>query len=128
MKTPLSITAGALLVSLTFTSCETPGRTALLGAGAGAVLGNQSHTGPLRGAAIGAGVGYLVGRLADRARRDRYYDEDRYGRHGYPLAEPTNRRGFVTSPYSPHNLIDVRGIPGGAKVVDPSNGRVFINP
>ena len=128
MKTPLPLVAGSLLVALTFSSCETPGRTALLGAGAGAIIGNQSHTGPLRGAAIGAGVGYLVGRLVDRGRRDRYYDEDRYGRYGYPLGRPTNRRGFVTSPYAPYNLIDVRGIPYGAKVVDPSNGRIFINP
>jgi hypothetical protein len=62
---------------------------------------------------------------ADRRR----YDRDRYddrndgpvcAEERYPVARPTNRRGFVTSPYSPYNLIDVRGIPSGATVVDPS--------
>lgn len=141
MKTTIPLLAACLLAALTFTSCETPGQTALLGAGTGAIIGNQSATGPLRGAAIGAGIGYLVGKIAERRRGDdryyeedegyddrddRYYREDRYSRH--PVARLTNRRGFVSSPYRPFNLIDVRGIPSGAKVLDPSNDRIFINP
>lgn len=135
MKTSIALVF-ALLIAWTFTGCETPGQTALLGAATGAVIGNQSYTGPLRGAAIGAGAGYLIGKLIEHDRRDRYYyDDDRYYEgdryyHSarYPIARPTNRYGFVTSPYRPHHLIDVRGIPRGAKVADPSNDRIFINP
>jgi hypothetical protein len=135
MKKHLCLLAGALVLAIAMTSCETPGRTAMLGAAAGAVIGNQSATGPLRGAALGAGAGYLLGKIVEHG-RDRYYDDDYYydddrryySRGRYPLARPTNRSGFVTSPYRPYHLIDVRGIPRGAKVADPSNGRIFINP
>jgi hypothetical protein len=135
MKNLLGVVVGAFVGMLTLTSCETPGQTAMLGAATGAIIGNQSHTGPLRGAALGAGAGYLLGKIVEH-RRDRYYDDDDYyyergrfySRGGYPLARRTNRPGFVTSPYRPYHLIDVRGIPRGAKVADPSNGRVFINP
>ena len=34
----------------------------------------------------------------------------------------------VISPYYPYSRIDVRGIPRGAKVEDPSTHRIFINP
>lgn len=142
MKKSIPLVSSALLMAVALSSCETPGQTALLGAGTGAIIGNQSHTGPVRGAALGAGVGYLVGRLAQRDRRraydDGYYDarderryhrEERYeDRRRYPVARPTNRYGFVTSPYAPYNVIDVRDIPRGAQVVDPSVDRVFINP
>lgn len=36
--------------------------------------------------------------------------------------------GFVYSPYGGGNLVDVRGFPRGARVVDPYCGRVFFNP
>jgi hypothetical protein len=36
--------------------------------------------------------------------------------------------GLVVSPYPPHNLVDVRGIPPGARVRDPSTGGIFIRP
>ena len=142
MKTCIPVISCALMAAFTFSSCETPGQTTLLGAGTGAILGNQSATGPLRGAALGAGVGYLVGKLV-QGERERVYEEGYYAGRGehryrgddryrerprYPVARPTNRYGFVTSPYAPYNLIDVRGIPHGARVVDPSVDRVFINP
>jgi hypothetical protein len=142
MKHYLSVLTCALLAAFTFSSCETPGQTTLLGAGTGAILGNQSATGPLRGAALGAGVGYLVGKLV-QGERERVYEEGYYAGRGerrydrdegyrersrYPVGRPTNRYGFVTSPYAPYNLIDVRGIPHGARVVDPSVDRIFINP
>ncbi len=135
------LVALSLLVVVGFSACETPGQTALLGAGTGAIIGNQSHTGPLRGAAIGAGVGYLVGRLVQHDRRrayeegyyegrgSRYYRASSYSsRSGDPVGEPTERRGFVISPHPPHNLVDTRGIPRGARVLDPSTRQVFINP
>jgi len=133
MKKRLFLLPGALLLLVTMTSCITPGETAMLGAATGAIIGNQSHTGPLEGAAIGAGAGYLLGKLVeyggDRYYEDHYYHDRRYySRGGYPLARRTDRSGFVISPYRPYHLIDVRGIPVGAKVADPSNGRIFLNP
>ena len=43
------------------------------------------------------------------------------------VARPSGRYGFVCSPYT-GELVDVRGIPRGAKVGDPGTGRAFINP
>lgn len=82
-----------LLAAVTFTACDTPGDTALLGAGTGAIIGSGTSGGALRGAAIGAGAGYVVGRVAQEERRrayeqglaDRagyYYDDARYYRDG----------------------------------------------
>jgi hypothetical protein len=55
-----------------------------------------------------------------------YYEGRPVGR--YPYAEPADRPGFVYSPYPPHNVVDVRGIPHGALVRDPSSGGVFRKP
>jgi hypothetical protein len=124
---PLRIVATLLLASFALTSCDTPGQGAKNGAIAGAIVGGLA-TGRLRGAiagaAIGAGTGALIGE-ANKEDRERYYADN-----GYPLpyARPTENPGYVLSPYLPHNLIDVRGIPPGAHVVDPSCGRVFVNP
>lgn len=130
MRRLLPFICALLLAAFGLSSCETPGQTALLGAGIGAVAGR--HT--LRNAAIGAGAGYLVGKIAQESRRgddyDRYDDDDLYdGRPArrYAYARPTERRGFVISPYS-GNVIDVRGIPRGERVIDPSVDRVFIIP
>lgn len=133
MRKILPLLSVLLLPILGLTSCETPGETALLGAGLGAVSGNGRHT--VRNAAIGAGAGYLVGKIFQERRRDAGYYDDRdrddvyYGRPArrYPYARFTERRGFVISPYS-GNVIDVRGIPRGERVVDPSTDRVFLNP
>jgi hypothetical protein len=145
MKSPIPIVSLSLLTALTFSSCDTPGQSALLGAATGAAVGGLLHgrgDQALVGAAIGAGAGYLVGKAVQHERRraydDGYYDgrgDDRdrgdnyvYERERYPVARPTGRYGFVTSPYYPYNRIDVRGIPRGAQVEDPSTGKVFINP
>ena len=130
MRRFLPFICAVLFAAFGLTACETPGQTALLGAGIGAVAGR--HT--VRNAAIGAGAGYLVGKIfQERRRDDPYYDDDRdevyVGRPArrYPYARLTERRGFVVSPYS-GSVIDVRGIPRGERVVDPSTDRVFINP
>lgn len=121
-----------LLAAMTFTSCETSGGNALAGAAVGAAVGGLLHgrgSDAMTGAAIGAGAGYLIGKVVRnerRAREDRYYRDRSYD--NYPVARRTNRSGFVTSPYPPYNLIDVRGIPHGSEVVDPSCGEVFVNP
>lgn len=132
----------SLVAAFTFSACDTPGQTALAGAATGAAIGGLIHgrgRDALTGAAIGAGAGYVIGKVAQHRRGDRYYEEgdDDQGTYyrqtrprgrRYPVGEPTERRGFVVSPYPPHNLIDVRGIPRGAQVLDPSVNQVFITP
>lgn len=141
---PLSI---ALVILVALPGCETPGRTAMFGAATGAVIGSavspRGHgrrgEGALVGAAIGAGTGYLLGKVAQTERRRAYdagyedarqnsrYDDDRYEPE-YPLGRRTSEPGVVRSPYPPHRLIDVSGLPRGAKVLDPTVDRPFINP
>ncbi len=104
----------------------TPGEKALAGAAAGAAAGalaTGEGRGALAGSAIGAGAGYLIGKLDQRAdeRAAHYYGE-------YPVGRPTRQHGLVESPYPPYNLIDVHGIPHGARVEDTSVNQVFINP
>ncbi len=133
MKLSIPIISTSLCCAFALTSCETPGQSAVAGAATGAAIGGLLHgrgSDALAGAAIGAGAGFLIGKIAQIDRRTNRYD-DRYDEgygYDYPYARRTNRYGFVTSPYEPYNLIDVRGIPHGAKVVDPSRDRIFINP
>lgn len=144
MKNFLLTISTLLLAAMLFTSCETPGQGAkygaIIGGGIGALTTGELR-GALKGAAIGAGSGALLGysNQEDR-RRDRYYDDDYRDRRSYreyddrprsrsyPVGRPTRSRGYVRSPYAPNHVIDVRGIPSGARVLDPSNERVFINP
>lgn len=149
MKKLIPAVSLALLVACTFSGCETSGQNALLGAATGAAVGGALHgrgDQALAGAAIGAAGGYLIGKAVQNDRRRAYnagyyegrddgsgqdqgYDQRSYQEPArYPVARPTRRAGFVTSPYSPYNRIDVSGIPRGAQVVDPSCNRVFINP
>jgi hypothetical protein len=137
----------ALIVAMSFSACETTGDNVLLGAATGAAIGGiagRDGRSALTGAAIGAAGGYLIGKAVQHERRraysdgyydgrgdDRYRQDDRYyrdERDRYPEGRLTSREGFVISPYHPYNRIDVRGIPRGAKVEDPSTGRIFINP
>lgn len=106
----------------------------MLGAGLGAAVAAATGHSPLRGAAIGAGSGFLLGKALKHERQrsydDGYYDGrgDRDGRSSYPRGRFSSEPGFVISPYRPYHLIDVRGIPRGARVMDPSCERIFINP
>lgn len=43
----------------------------------------------------------------------------------YPVGHPTSERNQVISPYSPYNIIDVRGYHPGQLVRDPSNNEIF---
>ena len=43
-------------------------------------------------------------------------------------ATPTSDPYIVISPYEPHAIINVAGIPQGAKVRDPVSNLVFLNP
>ncbi|MEP6603051.1 MAG: glycine zipper domain-containing protein [Spartobacteria bacterium] len=117
------------LLAMLLISCDRPtGRGAAYGAGAGAILG-AAATGNVRGAAIGAAAGAATGALIGHAIQE---DEARgYGLPpggGYPWARPSGTPGLVVSPYAPHRLVDVRGIPRGALVRDPSTGGVFRRP
>ena len=129
-----SLPAGILAISLLFTGCETPGQGAKNGAIIGGAIGGLA-TESLRGAVFGAAAGALAGEVNKQERQERYAEEypddptytgEPYG--SLPYARLTDEPGFVRSPYEPHHTIDVRGIPHGARVVDPSCSRIFINP
>lgn len=118
---------GALLV---LSACDSPvGQGAGYGAAGGAIIGGAAG-GTVRtaalGAAAGAGLGALIGAIVQDSERYRYYQDAPPG--GYPVGQPSGYPGLVRSPYYPHNLIDVRGIPSGSLVVDPSVDRPFIRP
>ncbi len=143
------------VVPLFFSGCETPGRSALAGAGTGAVVGGMlkgTGKGMAQGAAIGAAGGYVLGAYGQSERAKGYAQAtggypppavyhgrppivSRYPHPHHPrFVEPmlygrhSGRYGFVYSPYGSGNLVDVRGLPRGAQVVDPYTGRVFLNP
>ncbi|MFL6584206.1 MAG: glycine zipper domain-containing protein [Chthoniobacterales bacterium] len=129
-KQTFGITALLGLAALSLTSCETAtGTGALVGAATGAAIGGSSyhHSGEraLAGAAIGAGAGALVGAAID-ANRAAEYGPAPEG--GYPVASWSGTPGLVVSPYPPHRLVDVRGIPHGSLVRDPASGGVFRRP
>lgn len=108
----------------------------MAGAVIGAIAGGNIRSAAI-GAAAGAAAGAVAGKIAQDERRENYpgYEEDRYygaygehPHHRYRLASLTDRPGFVRSPYSPHALVDVRGFPHGAHIIDPASNRIFINP
>jgi hypothetical protein len=108
-------------LSLGLTSCDTPvGQGAGIGAATGAIIG-----GAAAGAAAGALAGGLIG-AAVQQNQAAAYGPPPPG--GYPVATPTERAGFVISPYAPYYEIDTRGAPRGALIRDPSCGRLFIKP
>ena len=124
--------SAAVLLATGLSSCETPagqgaGFGAVTGAATGALIG-AAATGSGRGAAIGAGAGALAGALVGAAIAE---DQAQYYHAppgGYPFGRPTETPGYVYSPYGPHNVIDVRGVPQGALVRDPSTNGIFRRP
>lgn len=46
----------------------------------------------------------------------------------YPYAQPTSNPNIVISPFAPNALIDVNGIPPGARVRDPVSEQIFLRP
>ncbi len=129
MKKVLGLVAVAIAAG-TFSGCDTyEGRGAAYGAGAGAIIGGLAGNhvrDAAAGAALGAGVGALVGAIVHDNERERYYRSA--PPDGYPYGGLTDYPGLVRSPYYPHNLIDVHGIPPGALVLDPSVNRPFVRP
>jgi Glycine zipper len=125
----LAAIAGLALCALALNSCDTyAGQGAGYGAAAGAIIGGAT-TGKVRGAAVGAAIGAASGAIIGAAISEE--EAARYGPPppgGYPVARYSGTPGLVVSPYPPHNLVDVRGIPPGARVRDPSTGGIFIRP
>jgi len=129
MRKHFGIISGLALLALVFNSCDAPtGAGAGYGAAAGAIIGGAA-TGRVRGAAIGAAAGAATGALIGRAIQE---DEARQTAppppRGYPFGRTTDTPGLVRSPYPPYSLVDVRGIPPGELVKDPSSGGIFRNP
>ena len=125
----LAAIAAVALCALALNSCDTyAGQGAGYGAAAGAIIGGAT-TGKVRGAAVGAAIGAASGAIIGAA-----ISEEEAARMGppppggYPMARWSGTPGLVVSPYPPHNLVDVRGIPPGARVRDPSTGGIFIRP
>ncbi|HMJ05967.1 MAG TPA: hypothetical protein VK474_06890 [Chthoniobacterales bacterium] len=100
----LAVVAAVALSALALNSCETATGT---------------------GALVGAGTGALIGAAIDADQRG-YYEGHEAGYYSY--GRRTGRPGIVRSPYPPHSLVDVRGIPRGALVRDPATGRPFRKP
>ena len=119
----------ALLPAMALTSCDTAtGTGAAAGAAGGALIGGLATNrvgGAVVGGALGALTGALIGNAVD-ANNARSYGPP--PENGYPVAEPTDRKGIVVSPYAPHHEIDVSGIPHGSLVRDPSCNRLFVKP
>ena len=119
----LAVIALGAVSLISLNSCETAtGTGALIGAGTGAVI--ASNTGPhgyhgdhagrtLAGAAIGAGAGALIGAAIDANNATRYGPP----RSDYPYGRRAGS-GLVESPYPPHQLYDLRGVPPGGLVED----------
>ncbi len=119
----LAVVALSAVSLISLNSCETAtGTGALIGAGTGAVI--ASNTGPhgyyrdnsgrtLAGAAIGAGAGALIGAAIDANNATRYGPP----RSDYPYGRRAGS-GLVESPYPPHQLYDLRGVPPGGLVED----------
>ena len=118
-----------LLTALAFTSCDTAtGQGAGWGAATGAVLG-AAATGDVRGAVagaiIGADTGAVIGASIDEEQAVRYGPRPR---GGFPYGRGTGTRGLYQSPYPPHQVYDLRGIPHGGLVEDRVGGGYFRKP
>ena len=125
----LFIVSALALSVWSLSSCETPtGQGAGFGAATGAILG-AAATGDARGAATGALIGATTGAIIGAS-----IEEDqalRYGprpRGGFPYGRRTETPGFYQSPYPPHQIYNLRGIPHGGLVEDRVGGGYFRKP
>jgi len=64
--------------------------------------------------------------IAPRASSPPPLDTNRASSSAVPYASPvSDKPGFVTSPYNPKFLVDVRGFPPGTVVIDPNTSKPF---
>lgn len=125
----LFIVSALALSAMSLSSCDTAtGQGAGWGATTGAILG-AAATGNVRGAAVGALIGANTGALIGAS-----IDEEeavRYGprpRGGFPFGRRVDPPGFYASPYPPHQVYNLRGVPHGAIVEDSVGGGYFRKP
>lgn len=119
MKRHYLLGAGLVLSTIALNSCNTPaGQGAAVGAGTGALVG-----GPI-GAAVGAAAGAIVGVTVQESQAKRYAPPPKAG---YPVAAPTTRPGFYTSPYT-NKMYDLREVPANALVRDQDTNQLFRKP
>ena len=104
------------------------GQGAGWGATTGALLG-AAATGDVRGAVagaiIGADTGALIGASIDEEQAVRYGPRLR---GGFPYGRRTDTPGFYQSPYPPHQIYNLRGVPHGGLVEDSVGGGYFRKP
>jgi predicted small secreted protein len=128
-KKTLLIVAVLALASFVFTSCDTAtGQGAGWGAATGAVVGaaiTGNVRGAVAGAVVGANTGALIGSSIDEAEAVRYGPRPR---GGFPFARRTDTPGFYQSPYPPHQIYNLRGVPHGGLVEDRVGGGYFRKP
>jgi len=125
MKAKILLSISVLaLAGMTLTSCDTAtGQGAGWGAATGAVLGAAATghwEGAAAGAAIGAGTGALIGAAVDEAHATRYGPPP-HG--GFPYGTSMGH-GYYQSPFPPHQVYDLRGVPHGS-IVDDRAGRGY---
>ena len=128
-KKNILMVSALLLGSFVLTSCDTAtGQGAGWGAATGAVLGAAATgrgEGAAVGALIGASSGAIIGASIDETRAVRYGPPPD---GGYPLGRRTEMHGFYRSPYPPHQVYDLRGVPHGSLVEDRVAGGYFRKP
>jgi hypothetical protein len=73
-----------------------------------------------------APVAYAYGELA--VHDDIVYRGQEVSDDVYPYAIPTSNPDLVISPFALNNLVDVTGIPSGARVRYPVSEEIFLRP
>lgn len=119
--------AGLSAVSCTPNQQQGAAVAGVAGAAVGAIAGG-SGTSTAQGALLGAGIGATAAAMQESSRNQNsgYNEPYRAPRNNdYPYAERTSTPGEVLSPYSPYNVMDVRGLRPGSLARDPSSGKMF---
>ena len=134
MKNTYRILIGAVALSSLggLNSCTTTQQRgaqygAIAGAAAGVLTGDDVGDIAVKtgvAAAIGVGVATILENQNTPARTNEVATQPA----GFPAGVKTATNGYVKSPYSPYNVIDVRGIASGTKVTAPGSNNIFIVP
>ena len=141
MKYTISVGMALTLLLVSCTTYQQQGAAVggVAGGALGAIAGGNSRS-TLKGAAIGAGLGAVISTMQEQNQRNSAQNQQSHDRFGnpkpqqnlgspsgsdYPYAETTSTRGEVLSPYTPYNVIDVRGLRSGSLAKDPSCGKIF---
>jgi len=131
---PYSV-AGAFLISFAaFTASCTPaqqtgaGYGALAGAALGTLTGDNTEE-VITKAGVGAAIGAVIVAMQEENTTSQQSQQSAPQQAPtYPYGQSTGTPGYIKSPYSPYNTIDVRGIAPGTKVTEPGSTNIFIVP